>query len=832
MSNSKISQALQTMFDKHRIVFWYDSKHEFQADFEQLALAGIEKVAINNNEFGVKYRLLRQQPHTKFLLYFPHAQPEDLDNWLLDVQLAHGEFRTDQVALWLAELELGLGFAEVVQAHTEFFQATKRKDTLKRLLTADDTPQSLRFNMLAVCANADSGLDTVLESLLAELADDRDEKMRVIQRCGLDTFLWQQLQRHYGYDSSTASMKDFAIELFKSCYAMATAGTAKLNNSALVFLKRWKDSVRYQASFEKLSADCADILRIEQTLDAQDFRKLMELDYFELIDRKIVSGLVQGVSSRSFIHSDVSQWVRQRRSSYWHSRFAKLYSAIDAASEFIFTLSTATLEMESLVDGIQRYSHSWYKLDQLYRKFIYNIRESNQPSLLMALNELIENLYTNNYLLKLNDRWQPIIDATSTWNVAPLILQRHFFSHAVQPFLTRKAKVCVIISDALRYEVGEELLSRIRQEDRYDAHLEPMVSMLPSYTQLGMASLLPNDTLAIANNDSGDALVDGKNAAGTINRGKILAARVSASSVVLAKEFVLLGRDDSRAIVRDSDVLYVYHNLIDNTGDKLATEERVFHATEQALVEMITLIKKLTNANVNNILLTADHGFIYQDKALAESDFLNIDPHGEQILYRDRRFILGKGFSPHDAFKHFHSQALGLVGDMEVMLPKSINRLRLQGSGSRFVHGASTLQEIVIPLLHINKKRQSDVSKVDVDILRGAANKITSGQLAVVLYQSQAVTDKCQPRTLRAGIYTAAGELISDSHEIVFDRASDNPRDREVTLRFLLTNKADSVNGQAVYLRLEEPLEGTSHYQEYGSLSYTLQRSFTSDFDF
>jgi hypothetical protein len=169
---------------------------------------------------------------------------------------------------------------------------------------------------------------------------------------------------------------------------------------------------------------------------------------------------------------------------------------------------------------------------------------------------------------------------------------------------------------------------------------------------------------------------------------------------------------------------------------------------------------------------------------------------------------------------------------MEVLLPKSINRLRLQGSGSRFVHGASTLQEIVIPLLHINKKRQSDVSKVDVDILRGAANKITSGQLAVVLYQSQAVTDKCQPRTLRAGIYTAAGELISDSHEIVFDRASDNPRDREVTLRFLLTNKADSVNGQAVYLRLEEPLEGTSHYQEYGSLSYTLQRSFTSDFDF
>jgi len=60
-------------------------------------------------------------------------QPEDLDNWLLDVQLAHGEFRTDQVAIWLAELDLGLEFADVVQQHLEFFHAAKRKDVLKKL---------------------------------------------------------------------------------------------------------------------------------------------------------------------------------------------------------------------------------------------------------------------------------------------------------------------------------------------------------------------------------------------------------------------------------------------------------------------------------------------------------------------------------------------------------------------------------------------------------------------------------------------------------------------------------------------------------------------------
>ena len=139
MSNSKISQALQALFEKHRIVFWYDAKDEFKADFEQLQLHGVEKIQLNNNEFGVKHRLLRQEPDHKFLLYAAYPQPDDLENWLLDIQLAQGEFRTDQVALWLAELELGLGFADVIKAHSEFFQASKRKDSLKRLLVADDT---------------------------------------------------------------------------------------------------------------------------------------------------------------------------------------------------------------------------------------------------------------------------------------------------------------------------------------------------------------------------------------------------------------------------------------------------------------------------------------------------------------------------------------------------------------------------------------------------------------------------------------------------------------------------------------------------------------------
>ena len=205
---TRIESALNKLFDRHRIVFWYDAKQELHDDFEALQMPGVEKLEVTNNEYGIKYRLLREQPEQKFLLYREGPQPADLDNWLLDVQLAHGEFRTDQVAIWLSELELGLEFTDVVQAHAEFFQAVKRKDALKKLLKADDTAGQIRLKMLAVCSGSEPRMDAVVENLLQELADGRDEKIKLVGRCNLDGFLWEQLLRLFDYHSEEKSLKD------------------------------------------------------------------------------------------------------------------------------------------------------------------------------------------------------------------------------------------------------------------------------------------------------------------------------------------------------------------------------------------------------------------------------------------------------------------------------------------------------------------------------------------------------------------------------------------------------------------------------------------------
>ena len=45
MSN-RIAQALTKLFDRHRIVFWYDSKQELRGDFYALELLEVEKLEL------------------------------------------------------------------------------------------------------------------------------------------------------------------------------------------------------------------------------------------------------------------------------------------------------------------------------------------------------------------------------------------------------------------------------------------------------------------------------------------------------------------------------------------------------------------------------------------------------------------------------------------------------------------------------------------------------------------------------------------------------------------------------------------------------------------
>lgn len=314
----------------------------------------------------------------------------------------------------------------MIQEHLEFFRAVKRKEALKRLLKPSDTTKKIRMKILAVCSSAEASMDDILESLLRELAEDKSDTIKLMERCGLAPFFWRQMQDVYGYDSKTPSMQDFAVELFKSSYALALGADVKLSGDALVFLKRWKDNRKCKETFMTLSGRYAEALAIAQDLEKRDYRDVLELDFFRIIDQKIISVLAEGVSARTISHAELDGQVRLRRQSIWYEEFSHLYDAIAFASQFLHMQGRIRLEMENPVEGVQRYCQSWFLMDQRYRRFAYHARMSTQPTLMGKIDEQIENLYANSFVLKLGNRFQEMVGTLSTWSISSIQRQDAF----------------------------------------------------------------------------------------------------------------------------------------------------------------------------------------------------------------------------------------------------------------------------------------------------------------------------------------------------------------------------------------------------------------------
>jgi hypothetical protein len=91
-----------------------------------------------------------------------------------------------------------------------------------------------------------------------------------------------------------------------------------------------------------------------------------------------------------------------------------------------------------------------------------------------------------------------------------------------------------------------------------------MLASLPTYTQLGMASLLPNDELSIGPKTL-CASVDGTDATGAQHREQILRAAVPGAAV-LGYEDIFSQR--AAEALSAAPLAYVYYNVIDMTGDK------------------------------------------------------------------------------------------------------------------------------------------------------------------------------------------------------------------------------------------------------------------------
>ncbi len=342
-----------------------------------------------------------------------------------------------------------------------------------------------------------------------------------------------------------------------------------------------------------------------------------------------------------------------------------------------------------------------------------------------------------------------------------------------------------------------------------------------------MASLLPHEEIGYA--EGKDAVyVDGISSQGTQNRTRILQKHLKESIAIQASEFLNMKKAQLREFFKPYKLVYIYENTIDATGDSRTTQDQVFEATEACFERLTRLIKKIHNdLQWRNLFITADHGYLYEKTEIDESNFCKV-PRAENWLYSNKRMAIGYDLAESPCVLKYDAAQLNISGNAEAIIARSTQRIRGKGGGSKFVHGGATPQEVIIPLIKVNRKTELKSREVDFDVIR-SSSLITSNVFSVTFLQKEPVGEKVLPLHVQVGLYSQEGELLSDLHEIVFDSREKDPQKLHKKITFFFSKDVTTLNQKKVLLRVVTKAQGT---QEFNKVLTHKQESYTVNISF
>ncbi|MGA7980638.1 MAG: BREX-1 system phosphatase PglZ type A, partial [Chromatiaceae bacterium] len=576
-------------------------------------------------------------------------------------------------------------------------------------------------------------------------------------------------------------------------------------------LAQWRDSSTRGPSYEALSARVADAVKLQQHLGDLDIEDLAEVRTFLLVEKLIARRLRDRVlETASAInpqairdvasHRQDGYWVNPALPDTFHAPRRALhavYEALQAAAD-LFAVGNeraGSLARPGAKALFGAYAHDLYRLDQLYRRFCEcaDFAEARDWDVLKSLRKKVEGVYGNGYLAELALQWNKHLEAglLGLWRIEGVPNQQAFYEREVAPVLAKGAdrRVFVIVSDAFRYEAAQELTEQLNGKYRFDAELSAQLGVLPSYTALGMAALLPHQTLGY--DESGAVRVDGLPCASLEQRSKVLESVHGVA--VKADAFMAMKKDEGRAFIKPYRLVYVYHNQIDATGDSAATEDHTFAAVRKAIDELADLVGKIINSlNGNQVLITADHGFLFQEQAPNETDKSSLATKPPGTLVAKKRYLLGRKLPEHDKAYHGSTAVTAnAVGDMELWIPKGANRFHFVG-GSRFVHGGAMPQEIVVPVIRVRHVRDEEKAKtktriVGVSVL-GNNFKVTTNRHRFQLIQTEQVGERVKPLTLKVAIYDG-DDPVTNVETVTFDSTSKDMNEWKKTVTLTLEGR-------------------------------------------
>ena len=817
---------------KRRIIFWYDEEREFEDEIDNLYIPGVKILHLTGkNTFAAKKTLCEDDTESNYLVYNPLSFETPDDNWLINVELYSEDFRADQISIWLDEMAMPStpSNRKLVKDYRKFFNNKDRRQSVKSLNLSYKNPSQIPLAVMAVLSGRkDINASGIIKAVVSNNFDAEENTIyQSFVSYGIDTAFWSMVKQATGFNKGEdVSLSNLVIHI------LLTASTNTLDTELLEGLDRFISTSNQPFCYDLVfgwlhSDDKAAIyelarftereLKLSQRFKDIDAARLVSTEIFPCIDECILSTLMTEITEHEVINvSQIKSVVERRRTMAWFDDYECYYNGLYhlANMQDFFLEHSDGFHFVDAKEIWDAYKKDYYLMDTYYRYFQMNFQKSLSDShplledLFKHVSDTVEGLYINWFLNKLAENWTKTSEENFRNNGKFIYAdgqQTNFYSSKVK---NSKNKVFVIISDALRYEVAVELAQRLNHETQSKTEVDAYAGIFPAVTKYGMAALLPHNGITVEKKAKGgfEVLIDGMSSDGVDNRDKIL-KQANPNSVALQYSNIIGKKKPERqALIRGMDVVYIYHDRIDDTGHH--NEPDVFAACEETIKEIINLVKIIIfDFGSTNIYITSDHGFLYTYSPLEEYSKVDKKDFADDIVELDRRYVVTtKDSEPEELMP---IRFLNGKTDYNAFTPRENLRIKKSGSGINYVHGGVSLQEYMIPVIeyHYFRNQYKDKDKFEKKpvelILLATIHKVNNMIFTLKFGQRQVIGGNIEAATYNIYFEDEYKNKVSDVQKIIADKTTENEQERTFSCRFSLKSQSYS-NTAKYYLVIED----------------------------
>lgn len=848
MDLQNIQDQLNTEFSKEdsRIIFWFDDKGEYEDEVSELQLDNVKLHILDGmNWFYSKWLLNESDAESKYLVYAPFPKPSDAENPLADMYYYSVTYYTDRVSQMSQEIGIDNRFKEHLAQYSNFWKNKNRIEKFKELGIDHFNVETIDIGLIAVLTDVKTpNFEEIARQLLL---NDSEAYMKALEDNGLLEKFWELCEKYFGYQSENPNVDDLAACMLLTYASVALKDTLpavlksyvlKKKNDVVVFVRNMMDNVLYQDAYDVLAEKVDKTLRVvsrirdELKKDADKSKdqsvQLLDIancDAFRELDNILIDWALNQMNDEildaQIDGMNLAQIAEQRTAKPYH--FGNIYKNEYQAIKYAYQMMKAVSVLEVTSDiktMVADYQKQTYLVDSYYR-WLYSAYDCIEDAERFSqVRERIENMYSFIYLQKVTPKWNQELTDNLMADTG-LKRQEDFYRNYLKAY-EGKNRVIVIISDAFRYECAKELMERLELDEKCTPKLECMISGLPSVTSVGMASLLPHKELLV--DDKLNVTVDGQSCSDLASRDKILKSQNENNVALAFDEVASANKEKIRELLQKKNIVYIYHNQVDARGDKPASENEVFTACSEAIEEIHKLIKKLTGyISAPKFFITADHGFLYKRDKLQEFDKVSYDR--EICAYSNKRFLLTTQEVREPGMK---SRLMTYMNNLYVTTPIGADIFKVAGGGQNYVHGGSSLQEMLIPVIELTTNTRA-VAYDYVDVILTSVNrKVTNLITYFDFIQTEKVTDTMKARSLVAYFTTEDSKKISFDVPIIANSREDAPEKRTFHEKFILKSR-EYKYGDKYYLVLADANDEKNILQQY---EFMIDIAFVDDFGF